>query len=77
MAENQHFAFARTTDKECYICLINNGESEQTLHLPMWQLGIESGSLHSVLSDTKWSIKEGDVSVILAGKEGLLVSVEK
>ncbi|MGF1792392.1 maltodextrin glucosidase [Photobacterium profundum] len=77
LAENQHFAFARTTETEHVLCLINNSESAKILHLPVWQLGIESGSLHDLLTDDEWHISEGSVSITLASKEGLLLTVSE
>ncbi|PSW03791.1 maltodextrin glucosidase [Photobacterium lipolyticum] len=74
LAENQHFAFARTLNDESVICLINNSACAKTLHLPVWQLGIESGSLKDCLTDDEWQVKDGSLAITLAGKEGLLLS---
>ncbi|WP_019613829.1 maltodextrin glucosidase [Psychromonas ossibalaenae] len=76
-AQEQYFAFARSTGSECYICVINNGGSQQTVDLPLWQLGVESGLLEDQLSGEQWAVKDGEVSLTLPAKQGGLLSVER
>ncbi|WP_354622804.1 maltodextrin glucosidase [Psychromonas sp. MME2] len=73
--QGRSFAFARFTQKQCYICLINNGDHELLIDLPLWQLDIESGVLEDQLSDAQWRLQEGSISIEIAAKQGMLLKL--
>ncbi|WP_428468102.1 maltodextrin glucosidase [Photobacterium minamisatsumaniensis] len=73
-AEHKHLGFARTLGDEITICLLNNSEKAKTIELPVWQLGLSNGALNDLLTGDEWLVKDGILSMTLAGKEGLLLA---
>nr|WP_255377068.1 maltodextrin glucosidase [Photobacterium sp. J15] len=74
MAEHKQLAFARMLDDEAYVCLINNSENAKLVEVPLWQLGMEQAVLKDLLTEDEWQVKDGILSMTLAGKEGLLLT---
>ncbi|WP_299015213.1 maltodextrin glucosidase [uncultured Photobacterium sp.] len=74
VAEHKQLAFARTLGDEIHICLINNSLNAKPIEVPLWQLGIEQATLRDRLTDDEWLVKDGTLSMTLAGKEGLLLT---
>lgn len=72
--QNNALAFSRSTEQETTLCLINNSDHAATFTLPLWQVGIEEGTLTDLLTGDEWSCKHGELSLTLAGKEGVLLS---
>ena len=61
-------------DDEAYVCLINNSENAKLVEVPLWQLGMEQAVLKDLLTEDEWQVKDGILSMTLAGKEGLLLT---
>lgn len=74
LAEHKQLAFARTLDGEINICLINNSTNAKVVEVPVWKLGIEKALLKDRLTHDEWQVKDGILSITLAGKEGLLLT---
>ena len=75
VAEHKQLAFARTLGDEITVCLMNNSEHARTIEVPVWQLGIEDAQLKDLLTGDEWQSKQGILTLTLAGKEGLLLSL--
>ncbi len=74
VAEHKQLAFVRTLGNELTLCLLNNSENAKAIEVPLWQLGIENAVLSDLLTGDEWQVKQGMLSITLAGKEGLLLT---
>ncbi|MFA0068766.1 maltodextrin glucosidase [Vibrio breoganii] len=66
--QNEQLAFARSFGDEQLVALFNNSDKPSEFRVPVWQLGLESGSAESVLSEEHVSIEKGELVVTLSGK---------
>lgn len=75
VAEHKQLAFARTLGDEITLCLLNNSSNAKAIEVPVWKLGIEEALLKDRLTGDEWQTKKGMLSITLAGKEGLLLTM--
>ncbi|MGF1686980.1 maltodextrin glucosidase [Photobacterium japonica] len=74
-AEHQQLVFARSYGDEQQICLINNSQYAKTLSIPMWKIGVNNANVVESFTRDEWEVKDGILTLTLAGKEGMLLSV--
>ncbi|KLV07306.1 maltodextrin glucosidase [Photobacterium aquae] len=74
-ANHQQLAFARHLGDDQVICLLNNHPHAREVTIPVWQLGMKDAVLIDLLTHDEWIAKNGEFTITLAGKEGLILKV--
>ena len=68
------YAYSRYDEKDKFIVLLNGGEEEQHIFLPVWKLDLsENCLLTDLLSGDEYSVEEGFIEVTVNGIDGLLI----
>lgn len=74
--EKNIYAFTRYDRNNKLIVILNGGEEDQTLNVPVWKLDISENSfLEDLLYGGKYEISEGQAEVSVKSKDGLVVIV--
>lgn len=87
LADSQLIAYGRMHGANRCAVVINNREEGRTVEIPVWELGIEDGRIMRRLmlshkegynaGASKYTVKDGTVTLNLPGYSGALLSIEE
>lgn len=77
VAEGDTLVYSRELDGERIVVALNSGNNSCTVSVPVWKMGMENGTLNSLIDDERYEVAEGKANVSIDAQGYCLVKATK